>query len=227
MKVEIWSDITCTHCYIAKRKFETALSQFKHKDKLEISWRSFELAPGFKTDPNKFLPQFLQELYGTSPEHVQGMIDQVANSANDAGLEYNLNKAIPANSFNAHRLSHFAKDHRMEEKMKERLFKAYFTEGKNIDDITTLTELANEIGLNATEVKTILEGTKYVYEVNYDLTEAKQTGVTSVPKYVFNGNNMVSGAQDSNTYLKILEEEFARWQTSTEAQSCEVGKTCI
>ena len=109
MKVEIWSDVTCTHCYTAKRKFESALSQFKNRDKLEIIWRSFELAPGLKTDPNKFLPRFLQELQGISLEQAHEMIDHVTDSVKEVGLEYNLNKAIPANSFNAHRLSHFAK----------------------------------------------------------------------------------------------------------------------
>src|SRR5580765_1227921 len=147
MKVEIWSDVTCTHCYTAKRQFERALSQFKNSDKIEIIWRSFELAPEFKTDPDKFLPAFLQELRGISLDQAQDMIDHVTNAAKGVGLEYNLNKAIPANSFNAHRLSHFAKAMGVQDKMEERMFKAYFLEGKNIDDIPSLTELAKEIGL--------------------------------------------------------------------------------
>lgn len=234
MKVEIWSDITCTHCYTAKRNFERALSQFKDRDKIEVSWRSFELARGFKTDPNKFLPQFLQELHGVSKEQVQGMIDHVTNSAKEVGLEYNLQEAIPANSFNAHRLSHFAKVQGMQEQMEERMHKAYFNEGKNIDDIQTLTELAREIGLNASEVKNILESEKYTDEVNHDLIEARQTGITSVPQYVFNANSKISGGRDSKVYLEILEKEFAAWQTSNingtseiiDAQSCKIGEAC-
>lgn len=234
MKVEIWSDVTCTHCYTAKRKFEMALSQFQHRDKLEITWRSFELAPIVKTDPNKFLPQFLQELYGISMEKAQGLINQVTDSAKEVGLEYNLNKAIPANSFNAHRLSHFAKVQGLQEKMEERLFKAYFIEGKNIDDIPTLIELGGEIGLNFSEVKSTLESKKFTDEVNHDLTEARRSGITSVPRYIFNSNRNVSGAQDSKLYLEILEEEFALWASSSlkgaskiiEGQSCEIGKDC-
>ena len=123
MKVEIWSDVTCTHCYTAKRKFEHALSQFENRDKIEVTWRSFELAPGLKTDPNKFLPQFLQELQGISLGKVQEMINHVTDSAKKVGLEYNLNKAIPANSFNAHRLSHFAKVRGLQDKIEERIFR--------------------------------------------------------------------------------------------------------
>ena len=234
MKVEIWSDVTCTHCYFAKRKFEIALSQFKHRDKIEVTWRSFELASGFKTDPNKFLPQFLQELHEISGEQAQGLIDRVTESVKEVGLEYNLNKAIPANSFNAHRLSHLAKVQGLQEKMEERLFKAYFVEEKNIDDIPTLTELAKEVGLNGSEVKSALESTKFTEEVNHDLTEARQKGITSVPKYIFNTNRTVSGSQDSKAYLEILEKEFAIWQASgskvsteiSDGHSCEIGKDC-
>lgn len=234
MKVEIWSDVTCIHCYTAKRKFEWALSQFENHDEIEVIWRSFELAPGLKTDPNKFFPQFLQELQGISLEQAQHMIDLVTDSVKEVGLEYNLNKTIPANSFNAHRLSHFAKVRGLQDKMEERIFKAYFIEGKNIDDIPTLIELATEIGLNAYEVKNIFETAKYADQVNQDLAEAKLIGITSVPKYIFNKNTKVSGAQDSNVYLEILEKEFAQWKTDNantaseiiKEQSCKIGENC-
>lgn len=234
MRVEIWSDVTCTHCYTAKREFERALSQFKNRDKIEVIWRSFELAPGFKTDPNKFLPQFLQELQGVSLGQAQEMINHVADSAKKVGLEYNLNNAIPANSFNAHRLSHFAKVRGLQDKMEERIFNAYFIEGKNIDAIPTLIELAKEIGLNAAEAENIFETSKYADEVNQDLAEAKQIGITSVPKYIFNSNTKVSGAQDSNVYLEILEKEFAQWKSDNvksapeiiEGQFCKIEKDC-
>jgi len=118
--------------------------------------------------------------------------------------------------------------------MEERIFKAYFIEGKNIDDVSTLTELAREIGLDAFEVKSALESTKFTDEVNRDLNEARQSGITSVPKYIFNSNRMVSGGQDSKVYLEILEKEFAMWQSSIlkgspetiDGQTCEIGQDC-
>jgi len=234
MKIEIWSDVTCTHCYVAKRKFEIALAQFKDRDKIEIVWRSFELAPGFVTDPKKVLPEFLRELRGISAERVQEEIDYVTNSASEVGLEYNLNKTIPANSFNAHRLSHFAQARGLQGEMEERMFKAYFIEGMNIDDISTLQGLAKEVGLDEAEVKAVLTSTKFTDAVNSDLLEAKRTGITSIPRYVFNSNSMISGVQDTKVYQEVLEREFAIWKSLNlksdsvrmDGQSCKIGEAC-
>ncbi|MES2678799.1 MAG: DsbA family oxidoreductase [Bacteroidota bacterium] len=226
MKVEIWSDITCMYCYTAKRKFESALSQFKDKNKIEVVWKSFELAPDLKTDPDRFFPAFLAELRGISLEQSREMIDGVANMVKEVGLEFNLHKSIPANSFNAHRLSHLAKHSQMQDKTEERLFKAYFTEGKNIDDIPTLVQLATEIGLDTSAVKKALESTDYANQVKADISEAKEAGITSVPFFIFNAKATISGAQESKVFLQTLERAFELWQAE-ETQSCEIGKDCI
>jgi len=235
MKVEIWSDVTCNFCYTAKRKFESALSQFKDNDKIEVVWKSFELAPTLKTEPNKYFPQFLSELRGLSSEQVSNMIDQAENSVKDVGLEFNLRKAIPANSFNAHRLSHMAKHHGLQDKAEESLFKAYFTEGKNIDDSSVLIQIANEIGLDTTSVKSALESSKYADDVRQDIYEAKEAGVRSVPFFLFNTATTVSGAQDSKVFLETLETTFAQWQSENDhsnseiigEQSCKIGEDCM
>jgi predicted DsbA family dithiol-disulfide isomerase len=234
MKVEIWSDVTCTFCYTAKRKLESALSQFKHNSKIEIVWRSFELAPGLKTDAAQHLPQFVAALRGISLEQANVMAGQLTNAAKEVGLVYDLTNAIPANSFNAHRLSHLAKEYQLQDQMEERLFKAYFTEGKNIDDVPTLLQLAAEIGLNTTEVKTMLQGTHYASEVHQDISTAREMGITSVPHFVFNGTITVSGAQDGQVFLQTLEKAFAQWEldsptlpsASSAGPSCRTGEEC-
>ena len=225
MKVEIWSDVTCSFCYTAKRKFERALSQFKDKDKVEVVWRSFELAPDLKTDPKKYFPQFLAELRGLTLEQATGMIDHVANSAKADGLEFNLRKAIPANSFKAHRLSHFAKQYHLQDETEERLFKAYFTEGKNIDDLSILVQLAAEIGLDTIAVKRALDSTEYIDQVKADISLAKEMGITSVPFFTINSEAKISGAQDSDVFLEALERTFEHAQAGC-SHSCEIGKDC-
>jgi predicted DsbA family dithiol-disulfide isomerase len=233
MKVEIWSDMTCPFCYIGKRNLESALSHFKNADDTEILWKSFELAPGFKTDPAKNMHQFLAELKGITQQSI-GACDQVAGAASQVGLVYNFHKAIPANSFNAHRFSHLAKHHNLQDQAKERLLVAYFTEGKNIDDIPTLISLGTEIGLHPMEVKNVLEGNRYADEVNQDVADAKQRGITSVPAFFFNNKLTVSGAQDSQTFLEVLEKAFTEWQTEksesnqivTGDQSCGINGDC-
>jgi predicted DsbA family dithiol-disulfide isomerase len=234
MNVEIWSDVTCTFCYTAKRQFEEALSQFKNRDKVHVIWKSFELAPGLKTDADKKLPRFLAELKGISIEQAQGMTDHVSNSAKEVGLTFNLNEAIPANSFDAHRISHMAKEYDLQERAEERLFKAYFTEGRNIDDIPTLIELATEIGLDSALVKNVLRSTRYANEVRQDIDEARQAGITSVPHYIINSTNTVSGAQSSAVFLSAVEKAFAQWELENdhaisemnEGQSCKIGEDC-
>jgi predicted DsbA family dithiol-disulfide isomerase len=95
MKIEIWSDIVCPFCYIGKRKFENALSQFKDKDQIEIEWKSFQLSPDKKTEPEKSVYQYLAEHKGISLEIAKSMSAQVTNSARQVGLEYDFDKAIP------------------------------------------------------------------------------------------------------------------------------------
>lgn len=234
MKVEIWSDVTCPFCYIGKRKFEHALTQFEGAASVEIIWKSFELAPGFKTEPLKDMYQFLAAHNGISLEQVKAMSNQLADTAWQVGLHYHLDKAIPANSFNAHRLSHLAKRRHLQDKAEERLFKAYFTEGKNIDDIPTLIQLGQEIGLEASEVKNVLESDQYADEVRLDISDAKQAGVQSVPHFLFNGKDVISGAQDSKAFLEKLELAFTAWKsekaltdfTETDGQACRIGEVC-
>ncbi len=234
MKIEIWSDVTCPFCFTAKRNFEKALAQFKDGDKIEVVWKSFELAPGLKTDPTKYVPQFLAELKGITLEHSKAMIDSLSNSVKEVGLEFRLDKAIPANSFNAHCFSHFAKDHGRQSEAEESLFNAYFTRGLNIDDMSVLSELAKEIGLDQNSVDEMKGTAKYADEVRQDIDEARELGITSVPFFRFNASTSLSGAQDSSIFLETLESAFALWQSQSRlanteaitARSCEIGDEC-
>ena len=178
--------------------------------------------------------QFLAEHKGISLEQSIMISDQVADIARQVGLEYNFHKAIPANSFNAHRLLHLAKNHNLQDKAKESLLEAYFRDGRNIDDIPTLIALGGEIGLVSTEIKNGLESDQYADEVNQDIFEANQQGVTSVPSFVFDKKLTVSGAQNSKTFLEVLEKTFAEWRIEnpetnlivTDGQSCTIEGGC-
>lgn len=204
MKVEIWSDIMCPFCYIGKRKFESALAQFEHKDDVDIVWKSFQLNPDMKTEAGKNINQYLAEIKGWSVEQAKEMNDRVTEMAKQVGLEYDLNKAVVANSFNAHRLIQFAKNTGKGDAAEERLFKAYFTEGKNVDDLHVLSQLAGEIGLNITAVEEVLKSAAFSDEVQQDVYEAQQVGVRGVPFFVLGNKYAVSGAQESATFLQAL-----------------------
>lgn len=211
MKVEIWSDVMCPFCYIGKRKFEAALAQFPHKDNVELVWKSFQLAPELKTQPGKNIHQFLAEHKGISLDEAKGMNDYVTQMAKQVGLVYNFDKSVVANSFNAHRFGHFAKQYGKQNEAEELLFRSYFTDGKNIDDQATLIQMGAEVGLDSTALKTALESGAYTDDVRADIYEAQQVGVRGVPFFLFNKKSAVSGAQDSKTFLETLEKAYAEW----------------
>ncbi|PTS93620.1 disulfide bond formation protein DsbA [Pedobacter sp. HMWF019] len=211
MKVEIWSDVMCPFCYIGKRKFEAALEQFPDKDKVQLVWKSFQLAPELITQPDKSLHQFLSEHKGISFEQAKGMNDHVSQLAKQVGLVYNFDISIVANSFNAHRFTHFAKQYNKQNEAEESLFRSYFTDGKNIDNYPTLIQLGSEIGLDPIALKTALENGRYADEVRTDIYEAQQVGVRGVPFFVFNRKYAVSGAQETPVFLETLQKSYAEW----------------
>ena len=204
MKVEIWSDVMCPFCYIGKRKFEMALDQFEGKDGVEIVWKSFQLAPSIVTDTSKSVNQFLAERKGWTVEHASQMNDHVTKIAKEVGLEFNMEKAVVANSFDAHRFSHLAKKHNCQNEAEEQLFKAYFTEGKNTADHDTIIQLGVEIGLDANEIKQMLKSDAYSEDVRIDIYEAQQIGVSGVPFFLFIDKYTITGAQDSSVFLQAL-----------------------
>jgi len=226
MKIEIWSDIMCPFCYIGKRRFDYALAQFDHKDKVEIEWKSYLLSPELVTDPNKNLHEFLAEHKGISLEEAKSMNDYVTNMAANVGLEYDFDKAIPANSFNAHRLLHFAKEHGLQTETEEALFKAYFTEGKNIDDSATLTAIAASVGLNTEALTEAMGSEAYFQDVVMDVQEAQNIGVRGVPFFVFDRKYAISGAQEADAFIQTLEKAFEEWQQPAAPLDVMEGDSC-
>lgn len=208
MKVEIWSDVMCPFCYIGKRRFEAALTQFPHRDQVEVVWKSFQLNPDLKTDPSKSVQQSLMESKGWSHEQTEQSMSYVVDMAREVGLTYHFDKAVVANSFDAHRFSHFAKEHGLQDEAEERLFAAYFTEGKNTADHNTLIELGVAIGLEREAVAQMLAGDDFADAVHQDIYEARQVGATGVPFFVFDDKYAISGAQRSGLFLQALERVF-------------------
>ena len=208
MKVEIWSDLMCPFCYIGKRRFENALKNFEYADEVNIIWRGFQLNPDMETDPDANINEYLAESKGWSLEQARQMNQRVTDMAAEEGLEYHLEQAVVANSYDAHRLVQFAKDRGKGSEMEEALFKAYFTDGKNTADHSTLIKLAEHIGIDPTEAKSILDNNKYANAVNHDLQLADNLNITSVPFFLFNRKFAVSGSQETEVFLKALKQSW-------------------
>ena len=230
MKVEIWSDIVCPFCYIGKRKFEKALDGFAAKDKVEIEWKSFQLDPEMDNKEGLSVHAYLGKRKGGTTADGKRMNDQMSAIAKEVGLNYDFDNGIINNTLPAHQLLHFAKTKGLQNELKERIFKAYYTEGKDTGDMETLLQLAKEVGLEAAEARTILQDNLYVSEVINDQEEARQIGVQGVPFYVFNRKYAVSGAQSPEVFDEVLskvwEEEKPALVVTPAEGFCDVNGNC-
>jgi predicted DsbA family dithiol-disulfide isomerase len=209
MKVEIWSDVVCPWCYIGKRRFETALAEFAHRDGVEIIWRSFQLDPTAPPTTTGSLDEMLAAKYGVSRERARAMNANVTALAAEDGLDYHLDRARHGNTFDAHRLIHLAAAHGQQGAMKERLLQAYFSEGEAVSDRDTLVRLAAEVGIPAEEARTALAGDTYAKEVRADLRRAQMFGIRGVPFFAIDEKYGISGAQPTEVMLAALEQAWA------------------
>jgi predicted DsbA family dithiol-disulfide isomerase len=229
LKVEIWSDVICPFCYIGKRKFESALKQFEANDNIEITWKSFQLAPDMKTDTSISIDEYLAIHKGFSIEKAREMNTYVTQIAKQEGLSFNFDRSIVANTLLAHQMLHFAHTVGKQEVTKERLLKAYFTDGKNIDDKQTLLELATEIGLDIDKLNLALNMNDFVDEVKADIDEAQQLGVRGVPFFVFNRSHAISGAQPVEVFVETIQQVLKQTQEEiilSDNQACDIDGNC-
>jgi predicted DsbA family dithiol-disulfide isomerase len=212
LKVEIWSDIICPFCYIGKRRFESGLEQFANKETVEIVYRSFQLDPDAERDTDQDAYDSLASKKGMSREQSIAMHAQVAKQATEVGLSYHFDTAIPTNTFDAHRLMHFAAQYGKREVIAELLFKAYFTEAKHIGSPEALEAIAEEAGLDPNEAGAMLASEQFGDEVRTDIQVANELGIRGVPFYVINNKYAISGAQPSELFLQTLEKAWSEEQ---------------
>jgi len=230
MKVEIWSDIMCPFCYIGKRHYEEAMQQFADANNIELEWKSFQLDPSIPKpySEGKSMYEYLAERKGFSLEQSKQMHANVVQMAAKAGLKYDFDRAVVANSWDAHRVIQLAKKQGLGDAIEERFFKAYFTEGKDMADKATLVQLGKEVGLDETRVKAVLESDEFANEVRTDIQRAQTIGVSGVPFFVFDDKYAVSGAQPSGVFLETLQKSFAEWRKDNPDIKLEVvgGPVC-
>jgi predicted DsbA family dithiol-disulfide isomerase len=206
MKIEIWSDIMCPFCYIGKRQLESALTAFPN-DEFEIEWKSFQLDPTITPQSGKDVYTFLAERKGMSLEQSIEMHKGVVERAKSVGLDYHFDKAIISNSLTAHRIIQLAKTKKLGDEMEEIFFKAYFTEGRDLNDAATLIELGVKAGLDTNEIQEVVENQDlFLKDVKFDISEAQEIGVQGVPFFVFDRKYAVSGAQPVEAFVNTIKE---------------------
>lgn len=227
MKVEIWSDVVCPWCYIGKRRLEAALDRFAHADQVEVEWRSFELDPHATSvraageGPDH--ADVLASKYAMSRAQAEAAIGNVTAAAAGEGLDFHLDVSLRANTFDAHRVIHLAAARGIQDAVKERLMRAYFTEGEPVGDRDTLVRLATDAGLDAAEVARVLDTDEHADAVRADEAEARALGISGVPFFVVDRAYGVSGAQPADQLLAVLERAWSERSTFTLVGSGQTG----
>ncbi len=213
MKIEIWSDIMCPFCYMGKKQLEKALERLPYGNEVEILWRSFELNPDIKYIPGKSVAQYLSEIKNMSIEEVNRMQHKLVEQGKELGIDFNFDQAPISNSHNAHKLIHVAQKQGKANQLKEALFHAYFTEGTNVEDTSTLLKIAQKVELDLQPWNNDPFNSETLEEeVKQDIYNAHQVGARGVPFFVFNEAYSLSGAHGADTLYKVI--ETARIKTS-------------
>ena len=208
MKVDIWSDVVCPFCYIGKRRLEEALEGFAHRDEVEVVWHSFQLDPSAQAIPEVSTVDMLAAKYGMTREQAVASQESLAANAATVGLEFNWQQTKAGNTLHAHRLIHFAATEGRADAMKERLLRAYFTEGEQIGDREVLVRLAAEVGLDEARAREVLVSGLHTDDVRADIAQAQAYGIRGVPFFVIDGKYGISGAQPTPVFAQALDQAW-------------------
>jgi len=201
VKIEIWSDVVCPWCYIGKRRIESAVAD--HAGDVALTYRAYQLDPSPVPEPRPLL-EALASTFG-GPEQVRAMTARTAAIASSDGLELDFNRALAANTFDAHRLIRWAADQGRQAEMLEAAHRAHFTDGIDIGSRDALASLAGDIGLDAAAARAFLDSDAGSAEVRGDIARARELGISSVPTFVLAGKYAVVEAQDAATLRAALE----------------------
>ena len=209
MLVEIWSDVVCPWCAIGKVRFEKALADAPYRDEVEVVWRSFQLDPTIPADVTGDNVARLATKYRTSVDQARAMVERVEGVAAEEGLEFDLANAHPANTLDAHRLLHLARERGVQHEVKDAFLRAAHVERGHVGDHETLRGLAVGAGLDADEVDEVLASDRYADEVRADQDEAYELGCSGVPFFVLDRRFAIPGAQPVETLRQALDRAHA------------------
>lgn len=207
ISVEVWSDIACPWCYIGKRRLERGLAAFAadpDAPPVEIEYHSYELAPDTPVDFEGSEVDFLVGHKHMPADQVETMLDRVTAVARSVGLVYDFDALRHTNTVRAHQLLHYAKAHGRQLETKERLLRAYFSEGRHLGHVDELAEIAADVGLDRDDVSRSLRAEEYLPAVRADQRLGMELGIQGVPFFVIDRKYAVSGAQPEDVFAQAF-----------------------
>lgn len=208
MRVEIWTDIACPWCYVARARFDQGLGAFAHRSDVEVVHRSFELNPKAENGAVPVIDAVAAQ-YGRTREQQVAREEQAAAMARSVGLGYRIGGRVFGNTFDIHRLLHFAKTLGRDAQLMDIAFRANFAEERSVYDRETLASLGVEAGLDEADVRTVLDDPRaYADEVRADERLAAELGASGVPFFVLDRRYGVSGVRSSEEFTHALEQAW-------------------
>lgn len=213
MTLTVWSDFACPYCYIGEERLQKAIEELGLTNDVQVDFRAFELDPTAPKEVTTTTPERFAKKYGLSLEDAKKQIEEISRLGREVGIDFRYATTLYSNTRDAHRLMKLAEakyDRATVEKLNEALFAAYFTENLVLADHKVLLEKAISVGMNANEVKEVLESDKYDDEVRFDEREAAMRGVRGVPYIVFDGDFAVPGAMTVDGFKSALERALRK-----------------
>ena len=204
--IDIISDVSCPWCIIGYKSLQSAIKELGNDSDIQLSWRPFELNPQMAVE-GQGRAEHIQQKYGLSPAQSKANRQNLIDRGLDVGYEFSFPDAGRVyNTFNAHRLLHWAKDYSLQTELKLTLFDLYFQQGGNPSDENALLACVEEVGLPVSEAREILQSNKYASEVRADEELSQRQGISAVPTFIFDNKYMVSGGQPKETFVNVLKE---------------------
>ena len=208
MKITYWSDYACPYCYIGEARLKKAVAPLTATEDIEIEMKAFQLDPAAGEHATGDTQTRFAHKYGLSMEHAARSIERISEMGRAEGLDFKYATTLFTNTMDAHRLTKLAqskRDHELAGRVIERLFKAYFTDNKELAGKSLLQGIGEECGLESSEVRELLNSDKYRDEVLLDEREAARHGIHAVPFFII-GKYAVSGAQNVEGMRSAIEQ---------------------
>ena len=200
--IKIASDISCPWCIIGYKALQKALDNVDDSITANISWLPFELNPSMPSE-GQDIGEHIQEKYGATPEQSAGNRERIKQMGADLGFTFNRGERI-YNTFDAHRLLHWAETQGKQTELKLALFDMYFTHGGNPSDKDQLITTAIKVGLDQSQARDVLDSTQYTDEVRALEQQNHQNGINAVPAFIINNKYMINGGQPVEIFEKAL-----------------------
>lgn len=206
MKIDFVSDIACPWCIIGLKSLEQALDAIGSEIEADIHFHPFEINPEMPQG-GQDISEHLAQKYGATPEQTQKTRDAIKARGEAVGFTFSLEKRSRIyNTFNAHRMLHWAGLEGVQQAFEHALFRAYFTEGLDPGNADTLVRLAGELGLNHGRAREILETNAYAAEVRENEAHSLRQGINSVPAIVINDRHLIQGGQPAEVFEQALRQ---------------------